>query len=324
MNKEKISREKLDKFKKLVDKADTIAIASHVNPDGDNLGSSLALRRSLELYGKNVEVIGFDTIDDYLSFLPEKEYYKGPSRDSYDLFMILDCSEFARIGEKANKIAKASKKSLVIDHHVGGSIRADLNLIYEKAPATCEIVFEILDRLKLPIDKDVSSLLYTGLMTDTNRFLYSNVTEYTFYMAGRLISLGADSQYIYRNLYQSKPMKVMKFENEIIQNAEFFDKKAYSVVSKELVEKHGVQMGDAETVIGLLRDIDEVEVAMLLKEYDDGEYKVSLRSKDYDVSKLARENGGGGHIKASGFSIFEKSLDEANKKALKMLKELDV
>lgn len=324
MKKEKISKEKLDKFKEIVDNAETIAIASHINPDGDNLGSTLALRKSLELYGKNVELLGNDTIDDYLHFLPEKENYKEASRDSYDLFMILDCSEFDRIGDSLTPIAKASKNTLVIDHHVGGGIDTDLNLIYDTAPATCELVFEIIERLDLPIDKDIASLIYTGLCTDTNRFLYSNVTEYTFYVAGRLLSLGADSEYIYRNLYQSKPMKVMKFQTEVISNAEFMDKKAYSIISKDLVKKHGVQMGDAETIVGMLRDIDEVGVSMILKEYDNGEYKVSLRSKDVDVAKVARENGGGGHIKASGFSIFDDSLEAASKKAIAILKEIDV
>lgn len=324
MKKEKISKEKLDKFKELVDNAETIAIASHINPDGDNLGSTLALRKSLELYGKNVELLGNDTIDDYLHFLPEKENYKEASREAYDLFMILDCSEFDRIGDSLTPIAKASKNTLVIDHHVGGGIDTDLNLIYDTAPATCELVFEIIERLDLPIDKDIASLIYTGLCTDTNRFLYSNVTEYTFYVAGRLLSLGADSEYIYRNLYQSKPMKVMKFQTEVISNAEFMDKKAYSIISKDLVKKHGVQMGDAETIVGMLRDIDEVGVSMILKEYDNGEYKVSLRSKDVDVARVARENGGGGHIKASGFSIFDDSLEAASKKAIAILKEIDV
>ena len=324
MKKEKISKEKLDKFKELVDNAETIAIASHINPDGDNLGSTLALRKSLELYGKNVELLANDTIDDYLHFLPEKENYKEASREAYDLFMILDCSEFDRIGDSLTPIAKASKNTLVIDHHVGGGIDTDLNLIYDTAPATCELVFEIIERLNLPIDKDIASLIYTGLCTDTNRFLYSNVTEYTFYVAGRLLSLGADSEYIYRNLYQSKPMKVMKFQTEVIANAKFMDKKAYSIISKDLVKKHGVQMGDAETIVGMLRDIDEVGVSMILKEYDKGEYKVSLRSKDVDVAKVARENGGGGHIKASGFSIFDDSLEAASEKAIAILKEIDV
>lgn len=320
---ERISKEKLDKFKELVDKAETIAIGSHINPDGDNLGSTLALRKSLELYGKDVEVLANDTIDNYLHFIPEKENYKEPQRQSYDLFMILDCSEFERIGEKLTPIARASKNTLVIDHHVGGGIDTDLNLIYDTAPATCELVFEIIDRLGLPIDEDIATLIYTGLCTDTGRFLYANVSEYTFNVAGKLLSLGARSEYIYRNLYQSKPIKVMKFQTEVISNAEFYGNKAFSIVSKELVNKHGVQMGDGETVVGMLRDLDEVAVSMILKEYDDGEYKVSLRSKDADVAKVARDNGGGGHIKASGFSIFDDSLESAREKALAILKGID-
>lgn len=322
MKLERISKEHLDEFIKMVDEAETIAIASHVNPDGDNLGSTLALRRSLEKYGKDIEVIAIDPIDDYLKFLPELEHYKEASRDKYDLFMILDCSEFDRIGH-ATEIAKKSDKTLVIDHHVGGKINCDLNMIYDKAPATCEIVYELIDRLDLPLDETIGTLLFTGLCTDTGRFMYSNVSEYTFKAAGRLITNGVDYEYIYKNLYQSQPVSVMQFHNEVIQNAKFFDKKAFAIASKDLVEKHGVQMGDAESIVNKLRDLKEVNVSMIVKEYDDGEYKVSMRSKTTDVAAVARANGGGGHIKASGFSIFDKSLEAACEKALEILKEID-
>lgn len=322
MKLERISKEHLDEFIKMVDEAETIAIASHVNPDGDNLGSTLALRRSLEKYGKDIEVIAIDPIDDYLKFLPELEHYKEASRDKYDLFMILDCSEFDRIGH-ATEIARKSDKTLVIDHHVGGKINCDLNMIYDKAPATCEIVYELIDRLDLPMDETIGTLLFTGLCTDTGRFMYSNVSEYTFNAAGRLITNGVDYEYIYKNLYQSQPVSVMQFHNEVIQNAKFFDKKAFAIASKDLVEKHGVQMGDAESIVNKLRDLKEVNVSMIVKEYDDGEYKVSMRSKTTDVAAVARANGGGGHIKASGFSIFDKSLEAACEKALEILKEID-
>lgn len=322
MKLERISKEHLDEFIKMVDEAETIAIASHVNPDGDNLGSTLALRRSLEKYGKDIEVIAIDPIDDYLKFLPELEHYKEASRDKYDLFMILDCSEFDRIGH-ATEIARKSDKTLVIDHHVGGKINCDLNMIYDKAPATCEIVYELIDRLDLPMDETIGTLLFTGLCTDTGRFMYSNVSEYTFNAAGRLITNGIDYEYIYKNLYQSQPVSVMQFHNEVIQNAKFFDKKAFAIASKDLVEKHGVQMGDAESIVNKLRDLKEVNVSMIVKEYDDGEYKVSMRSKTTDVAAVARANGGGGHIKASGFSIFDKSLEAACEKALEILKEID-
>lgn len=319
----RISREKLEEFKSIVDSASNIAIVSHVNPDGDNLGSSLALRRSLELYGKTCEVVGFDSVDEYLKFLPEIDHYKEASQKAYDLLIILDCSEFDRIGP-AIEIAKASKKTVVIDHHVGGKMTCDLNLIYDDAPATCELIFEIIDKLKLPIDKTIGSLIYTGICTDTGRFMYSNISQYTFEVAGKLLELGIDYEYIYRNLYQSKPINVMQFENEVIDKTKFFDKKAFAIASKEVVSKHKVEMGDAETIVNKLRDLNEVDVAMLLKEYGDGEYKVSLRSKKTDVGKVARENGGGGHIKASGFTIFDNSLQNAAEKALEILENLDV
>lgn len=322
MNLEKISKEQLDTFMAMVDEAENIAIASHVNPDGDNLGSSLALRRSLELYGKDVEVIAIDPIDDYLKFLPELDHYKEASRDKYDLFIIVDCSEFDRIGH-ATEIARRSNKTIVMDHHVGGKINCDLNMIFETSPATCEIVYELIDRLNLPMDKTIGTLLFTGLCTDTGRFMYSNVSEYTFKAAGKLITEGVDYEYIYKNLYQSQPVSVMQFHNEIIDNAKFFDKKAFAIASKDLVNKHGVQMGDAESIVNKLRDLKEVNVSMIVKEYDDGEYKVSMRSKTTDVAKVARDNGGGGHIKASGFSIFDESLEAASEKALAILKEID-
>lgn len=322
MKLEKISKEHLDKFIKMVDEADTIAIASHVNPDGDNLGSSLALRRSLEIYGKDVEVIAIDQIDDYLKFLPELDQYKEATRDKYDLFIIVDCSEFDRIGH-ATEIARRSDKTIVMDHHVGGKINCDLNMIYDTSPATCEIVYEVIDRLNLPMDETIGTLLFTGLCTDTGRFMYSNVSEYTFRAAGSLITSGVDYEYIYRNLYQSQPVSVMQFHNEIISKAEFFDKKAFGIASKAQVEKYGVQMGDAESIVNKLRDLKEVNVSMIVKEYDDGEYKVSMRSKTADVAAVARANGGGGHIKASGFSIFDESLEAACKKALAILKEID-
>lgn len=318
----KINKDLLDQLKILIDQADTIAIASHVDPDGDNLGSSLGFARALRNYGKDVDVIGHDEVDDYLKFLPDLEYYSKDYKNSYDLFLILDASEMERIGT-ALEIAQNSKKLSVIDHHVGGGIQTDLNIIVEDSPATCELIYEIIDRLDLPLDEVTASLLFTGIVTDTGRFLYSNVTENTFNAAGKLSTAGADKEFIYRNLYQSKPIKVMQFENEMIANAKFMGNKVFAVASKELVEKHGVQMGDAENVVNQLRDLDGIDVSMIIKEYGPNEFKASLRSKDFDVAKVARENGGGGHILASGFTIFEDSLEKAQAKALEILESIN-
>lgn len=318
---EKISQKELENFKKIIDEADTIAISAHINPDGDALGSALGLRKSLELYGKKSDVIKISEVDDYLKFLPQIDFYKNPSKKEYDLFIIVDCSEFDRI-DKAIEICKKSKKVLVIDHHEGGSIKTDLNIIHSDSPASCELVYEIIKRLNLPIDKEIATLLYAGLVTDTGRFLYSNISELTFYTAADLYKIGADFEMIYKNLYQNKEISKLQFENHLLNKVEF--KKPYALVgvSQKTCKDFGVQMGDSESVVNMLRDLKGIEVACLVKEYGENEFKISLRSKDYlDVSKIARDNGGGGHIRASGFTINTDSMDKAINIMRKILEE---
>lgn len=318
---EKISQKELENFKKFIDEADTIAISAHINPDGDALGSALGLRKSLELYGKKSDVIKISEVDDYLKFLPQIDFYKNPSKKEYDLFIIVDCSEFDRI-DKAIEICKKSKKVLVIDHHEGGSIKTDLNIIHSDSPASCELVYEIIKRLNLPIDKEIATLLYAGLVTDTGRFLYSNISELTFYTAADLYKIGADFEMIYKNLYQNKEISKLQFENHLLNKVEF--KKPYALVgvSQKTCKDFGVQIGDSESVVNTLRDLKGIEVACLVKEYGENEFKISLRSKDYlDVSKIARDNGGGGHIRASGFTINTDSMDKALNTMRKILEE---
>lgn len=318
---EKISQKELENFKKFIDEANTIAISAHINPDGDALGSALGLRKSLELFGKKSDVIKISEVDDYLKFLPQIDFYKNPSKKEYDLFIIVDCSEFDRI-DKAIEICKKSKKVLVIDHHEGGSIKTDLNIIHSDSPASCELVYEIIKRLNLPIDKEIATLLYAGLVTDTGRFLYSNISELTFYTAADLYKIGADFEMIYKNLYQNKEISKLQFENHLLNKVEF--KKPYALVgvSQKTCKDFGVQIGDSESVVNMLRDLKGIEVACLVKEYGENEFKISLRSKDYlDVSKIARDNGGGGHIRASGFTINTDSMDKALNIMRKILEE---
>lgn len=318
---EKISQKNLEKFKDFIDRAESIAISAHINPDGDALGSALGLRKSLELYGKKAEVIKISEVDNYLKFLPQLDHYKDPSQDSYDLFIIVDCSEFDRI-DKAVEICNKSKNTLVIDHHEGGSIKTDLNIIHSDSPASCELIYEIIKRLNLPMDKEIASLLYTGLITDTGRFLYSNVGRETFYTAAELFDYGADYEFIYKNLYQNKEIEKLKFENYILNKVEFEKPYALVGVSQKMCDDYGMQMGDSESIVNMLRDLKGIEVACLIKEYGEKEYKISLRSKQWlDVSEIARKNGGGGHIRAAGFSIFQESMEDAKDIMRKILKE---
>lgn len=321
-DKMKISTDHLEKLKNLIDEAESIGIASHVNPDGDNLGSSLGFARILRNYGKNVDVIGHDEIDDYLKFMPDLEYYNKDYKDSYDLFLILDASEMERIGT-AIPIAEASDKTAVIDHHTGGGITSDLNIIHPDAPATCELIYEISERLGFVIDKTAASLLYTGIVTDTGRFLYYNTSQSTFDIASNLLALGADKDYIYSSLYQNKPIKVFKFENFLINRAEFMGDRVFTYATIEDTEELGVQMGDSESVANMLRDLEGIEISMLMKQYGEREFKISMRSKTIDISKAARENDGGGHINAAGFTIWADDYIKAKDKAIEILKNIN-
>ena len=316
-----ISNENIEKLKNLIDGANTIGVVSHVNPDGDNLGSSLGFARALRNYGKDTEVVGHDTIDNYLKFLPDLEFYENNYKDSYDLLLILDASEIDRIGD-AQPLASNSKKTAVIDHHLGGKITSDLNIIHPEAPATCQLIYEIIQRIGLPLDEKTANLLFTGIVTDTGRFMYYDTNRETFEIAGKLLDAGADKENIYSALYQNKPIDVLKFETDLIANAEFMGDRVFALASIDKVDEYGVQMGDSEHIVNILRDLEGISISMLVKEYGNGEYKVSMRSKGIDISKTARENGGGGHANASGFSIFDDSLESAAAKARVILQNI--
>ena len=316
-----ISNENIEKLKNLIDEANTIGVVSHVNPDGDNLGSSLGFARALRNYGKDTEVVGHDTIDNYLKFLPDLEFYENNYKDSYDLLLILDASEIDRIGD-AQSVAVNSKKTAVIDHHLGGKITSDLNIIHPEAPATCQLIYEIIQRIGMPLDEKTANLLFTGIVTDTGRFMYYDTNRETFEVAGKLLDAGADKENIYSALYQNKPIDVLKFETDLIANAEFMGDRVFALASIDKVDEYGVQMGDSEHIVNILRDLEGISISMLVKEYGNGEYKVSMRSKGIDISKTARENGGGGHANASGFSIFDDSLESAAAKARVILQNI--
>ena len=316
-----ISNENIEKLKNLIDGANTIGVVSHVNPDGDNLGSSLGFARALRNYGKDTEVVGHDTIDNYLKFLPDLEFYEKNYKDSYDLLLILDASEIDRIGD-AQPLASNSKKTAVIDHHLGGKITSDLNIIHPEAPATCQLIYEIIQRIGMPLDEKTANLLFTGIVTDTGRFMYYDTNRETFEIAGKLLDAGADKENIYSALYQNKPIDVLKFETDLIANAEFMGDRVFAIASIDKVDEYGVQMGDSEHIVNILRDLEGISISMLVKEYGNGEYKVSMRSKGIDISKTARENGGGGHANASGFSIFDDRLESAAAKARVILQNI--
>lgn len=293
-----------------------IVIAYHTSPDGDSLGSSLALMIGLRKLGKQVSIISKDKVPEVYSFLPFNAEVNNaadsPSED-IDCVVVLDCGNYERISANLNTGIK--QYTLInIDHHLSNSLYGDLNFLDTSASAVGEIIFKILKALEVEIDKDMALCLYTSIVADTGGFKHSNTTDTTHSIAGELIKTKIDFSELHRLLFQNKKFKRLKLYGKVIEEMYLIHNDLICVMklTKPMLEELGIEASDTSDIISLGIDIDTVEVAALLKEADEG-VKISLRSKSsVDVRKIAEVFGGGGHVRASGLSI-NKSIDEVEK-----------
>lgn len=297
-----------------------IAIISHLDPDGDALGSQLALARILEKEGKEVLCFNASEIPEYLFFLAGIENiqpYQGQDLSDHVLVYV-DCADSKRTGMEVQ-----GKISINIDHHVSNDLFADYNLIIVKAAATGEIVYQLIRDMGLEIDQETATALYTALSTDTGSFMFANTRAESHRIAADLIERGADVGALRENFFEGVTLRRFKMTRYAYQEAKFAcdNKLAWVKLPYDLIKELDAREEDSEGVAGHLRNIKDVEVALLLKEREDGKIKGSLRGKDLiDVSKIARTFGGGGHRRASGFEV-EMSLDQAEEELIKAIKE---
>lgn len=294
--------------------AESIYIVSHVQPDGDNIGSLLALGLALEKTGKNVFFLKTDNIPKDFLFLPSIDLIKEYDEKEIDLLITLDSSDEERLGSNMELLDKA-KKVINIDHHLSNTNYGDINIVDSEAAATCEIVFKLIKKLEIPIDKDIATCLFTGISTDTGSFMYENANEETHLIAAELLSVGIDKQEININIWQNKSLLKTKLFIKTLETLEthFDDRVAIVEVTRDNLRSVGASMEDSEGIVSFIRDIDTVEVAVMLKEFEEDEIKVSMRSKRYvDVSEVCSKFGGGGHQKASGCTI-KSDLNQAKK-----------
>lgn len=308
----------------VINKSSKIAVTSHVVPDGDNVGSALGLCQALQKLDKKVEFLLDDKIPEIYRFL------KG-ARDvvshasfadlDFDLLISMDCGDLERLGrvkELADKV-----RLINIDHHISNTRFGEINLVEEKASSTAEIAYKLIKSMGIFIDKDMAEAIYTGIVTDTGMFQYENTSEETHAIAAELIIAGVNPTDIFMKVYQSNPKEKVLLMKEALQSLEFHHKDVVSViaVSKEQLEAISKEDLDTEGLVNLARDIATVEVAVFLKEKEKNIIKVSLRSKSrVDVCAIAKEFGGGGHIRASGCTI-KSSLEDARQQVLKAIEK---
>ncbi len=290
----------------------SIIILPHENPDGDALGSAMALYLFLKKKGKNVVVGCKDRVPHFLDFIPYvDEIIRIPNGKFYDIGIVVDSAGFHRTGAEV-KVAKRVR----IDHHVGGEFNGRYDYIDPRAPATASLVYElILAWDEEAMDEEIATCLYVGLATDTGFFRYSNTNEFTFELAKRLVRYGADPNYVYRMFSERESVNKMKLISKVLETLTLYEDGLVAGVTiyDSFFRETGTDYTDSEGLVNYPRSIEGVKVAFaLIEKPREGVWKVSLRSKEaVDVSKIAERLGGGGHKYASGCKIKAISRDEA-------------
>ncbi len=313
----------LDSIKEEIEKAKTIVVLCHESPDGDAVASALSVMHALKQFGKEADVV----IPEYsksFNFLPESEkiLQKG-KEEPYDLAISVDCSDLKRlVGGK--EYFETAKRTIEIDHHSVNSMFADLNYVDPVAPACCQVLLGMFEYYELKIEKDLATCLLTGIITDTGGFQWGGVAPETFEFAADLIRNGAKIKEICRKALRNKSKAHCELEKLVYERLEFFEdgKIAIAYLDLEDYKNVGAEMGDDEGVVDIIKDIEDVEVAVLLKEKEEIKgYKGSLRSNgEINVSDVALLLGGGGHPGAAGCFI-PGELNQAKGKVLNAIKQ---
>ena len=284
----------------------TVGISGHVRPDGDCVGSTLAVYNYIRTYYPQISVnIYLELIPDVFTFLKNADAISHDFHEEkqFDLFIALDCGDLGRLGEAAGYFTNA-KQTLCIDHHVSNLAFADDNYIIPDASSTCELVYDVMEQNK--ITKEIAECLYTGMVHDTGVFQYSCTSAKTMNVAGVLMEKGIEYSKIIDETFYEKTYK----QNRILGKA-LLDSKLYldgkcilTYLTQETMQEFGCTSRDLEGIVNQLRVTKDTLVAAFLHQNADGSYKVSLRANgDFNVADLAMCFGGGGHVRAAGCTM---------------------
>lgn len=306
--------------------AKTILIATHLNPDGDGIGSIIALGMGLRQMGKTVVVYTKDDIPKMYHYLPgqEKVAHRLKKSQKFDLSFIVDLGELERVGDEFVQHQHRGV-TISLDHHAKGVHNADFNYCLPKMASSGEVIFKVMKQLKIKLNKAMATNLYTAIVTDTGSFKYSNTTSETLAVASELVSHGVDVWNVALNCFETFSLGRMELLKRIIARMEIHKNKkvAWITIKQSDFKATKALPEDTEGFINYPRSIEGVEVAVAFKEVGRQKYRVSMRSKSYvDVAAVAQAFGGGGHIRASGCRLegaFESVRQKLFKEILKRL-----
>jgi phosphoesterase RecJ-like protein len=292
--------------------AKTLLISAHVNPDGDALGSEVALALGLRGLGKEAFVVNTDAVPERFRQFFGQDFVlqvPGPTEaaalPAADLCVLLDTSEPARCGMLKERFFAPDQARVCLDHHVCPQpVAFDAHLVVTESPSTGNLVLALLDRLGVELTREIAEAIWIALATDTGWFRFPNATPWALQDAARLVAAGVPLESLYDKIYGDYSLARVRLQGEVLAaiQTEFDEQFAWSYVSRELLEGSGLDGGELNGLVDSLKLVSGVKVFALIVELDDGGQKVSLRSRgDIDVERIARALGGGGHTKAAGF-----------------------
>ncbi len=292
-------------------------ISVHVNPDGDGLGAQLALMLSLEKLNKKVVSQNLDPVPDVYRFLPAADRIRsGKAVDGrYDAIVVLD-SEPHRTG--LFNCTYPADTLINIDHHITNDKEWTLTWLDDSASATGEMVYELVNLLGTPLDRDIALCLYTSIFTDTGSFRYTNTTPKSMRIAADLLQAGADPWLVTENVYESYAFERLKLLGKVLGEMERSEdgRVAWVVVTDELYRQTGTTAEDTDNFVNFVRSSRGVEVAVLFRQTGASQFKISLRSKGrVDLSGTAQTLGGGGHKNAAG-STLDGTLEQVKERVI--------
>lgn len=292
-------------LQKQIEAAASVLVVSHDRPDGDAIGSAVAMGLILRGLGKSVRMVNFDAVPESLAFLPGSELVERPSgRSDADLLMVLDSAGKDRIHASVWEMARDIPVVINLDHHVSNTGFGDLVLVDPAAPATGQLVYQLAHGADWPMDAAIGENLLAAISTDTGSFRYPSTSPATFHIAGEIATLGVDVGRVNRMLYENYPERRVLALQRLLQDLRFdFSGRCASVALPLVVSRElGLQPGDTEGVIDVIRAIDTVMIAVFFEELPEGKIRVSSRSKEaaYGVGSICAGFGGGGHTLAAG------------------------
>ena len=302
---------KPNELAQLIHAARTIALCSHVNPDGDTVGSVLALKLGLEKLGKQVSVFCQDKIPSTLDMLPGVDAYGSESSERFDLLIAVDVSDVSRMGSCAFLLQQA-QRTAQIDHHGTNPCAMQVNSVDEHAPATALLIKEQLDVLGVAIDREIAMCLYAGISTDTGNFNYKNTDVHAFNSAAECVKYGAQVEPLTKKVYRERSLACTLLLGEALMRVRTAadGKIAYTYVNNEMLEKTGAKLEDASRIANYLNEVAGAVVGVSFEQQSDNT-KISWRSAGgLHVADIAKAFNGGGHDAAAGANL-KMTMEEA-------------